>query len=202
MNTVVTMEAVLTLRREASLSVAAAAGSKTILNGRPAGAELFDKVIKHLDGLPTERVVPLSFKDIEFLDYSCADEFLAKILRRIRSGELEGKFIVLQEVTPTVLENIEMALKERDCCCPVLDDAGHVRIVGKISEPLLRTYRFSRERRTITTGDVQDYFKHEDLGTSAASNRLVALCKMGLLYKVQEGPSEHGGRQYVYEAVA
>lgn len=200
MKSVVTMEAVLTLRRESPLGVLATSEQK-ILNGREIGARLFDKIVRQLEQLRSECVVPLSFNGIEFLDYSCADEFLGRLVRRIRSGELEGKFVVIQEASVSVLENIEMALKERDYCCPVLDDAGRIHIVGKVSEPLLRTYRFALERRTVTTGDVQEHFRHENLATSAASNRLVALCKMGLLYKVQEGPSDHGGRQYVYEAV-
>lgn len=189
------------LQRAPAFEVETVAGKK-ILNGREAGVQLFDNTIKYLEGLPTERVVPLSFSGIDFLDFSCADEFLAKILRRIRSGELEGKFIVIKNASETVLENIEIALRERDCCCPLEDAAGKIRPIGKISDPLSRTYHFSLSRRKITTNDVFEHFKREALALSAASNRLVSLNRMGLLYRVTEASSEHGGKQYIYEAVA
>ena len=200
MSPLVTMEANQVLKRAAPLGIVGLAGAD-ILNGRPAGVQVFEQVIRHLQSLPAEQILPLDFQGVKFLDYSCADEIFGKVLARINRGELEGKFVVIQNASETVLENIGMALRERDLCCPALDGEGTIRVAGKISDPLLRTYKLALERRTVTTGDVGEHFRQENLATSAASNRLVALGKMGLLYKVEEGPSEHGGRQYVYVAV-
>jgi predicted transcriptional regulator len=105
---------------------------------------------------------------------------------------------VLQDLSATVRENIEAALRERDLCC-LSQVEDNIEILGKISEPLRQTFEFARHKGFITTADVEKKFK---LQASAGSNRLSTLEKMGLIYKVEEGPTSRGGKQYTFRVVS
>lgn len=191
------MEAVLGLSRADPLQVSSIQDGEGILNGRAQGKRIFEHIVRHLDQLPSEVVLPLNFSGVQFLDISCADEIIGRLITRIRSGELGGKFILIQNADGTVEENIRAALDLRDprLCCP-LEDAGRTRIIGTISEELRETYELALRKGTMTTHDLHGQIA--GLKLTAASNRLITLERMGLLYKV---PADRGGRQFVYQAV-
>src|SRR5438128_2232866 len=89
-------------------------GSADILSGREEGKALAEKALKHLEVLEPDSILPLDFSKVKFIDFSCADEFLTKIIRRITSGELGTRFIVLQGMPLNVEENISAVLIIRD----------------------------------------------------------------------------------------
>lgn len=192
------LEAAPSLRPVAAFQVSAQvpANERKILNGRDVGARIFEKIVSELRSLG-DVIIPLSFRDVEFLDFSCADEIVCKMLLRIRAGELGSRF-VLTDITGSLLENAEVALNERDLCC-VLREEAVTRVIGKISDPLRETWEFAKKKGIVTTRDVEDHFR---IKTSASSNRLASLERMGLLILTQEGPTDRGGRQYTYQAVA
>lgn len=172
------------------------ADERKILNGRPLGAKIFETIINKLRS-SGDVILPLDFGGVEFLDFSCADEIVCKLLARIRSGELSAR-VALSNIEGSILENVEAALNEREMCC-VLREAAVTRVIGKLSDPLRETWEYARKKQMITTRDVEDHFR---IKTSASSNRLASLEKMGLLYFMQEGPTDRGGRQYTYQAIA
>lgn len=194
--------AVLGLNKVAPLQLSAlrtgadTANGRTLLNGRPVGKQIFETLIHEIDKLPSETVLPLSFRDVGFLDISCADEIVCRLITRIKTGELGGKFVILQDVDETVLENLEAALKEKKLCC-LLEDGSRPRIIGEISNELRETYELSVRKGIMTTNELRHQIT--DLKLNAASNRLVRLEEMGLLYKVG---TERGGRIFTYQAVA
>ncbi|MEQ1882143.1 MAG: hypothetical protein ABL878_14360 [Burkholderiales bacterium] len=196
------MEAVLGLSRVVPVSVSAlhteadAGGNPALLNGRVAGKQIFEKIIRHLDHQQSEIVLPLDFQGITFLDISCADEIICRLVARIKARELGGKFIILMNVDDTVRENVEAALKEKKLCC-LIDEGDKTRICGVISDELRETYDLAVRKSTITTSQLQDWVSN--LKLNAASNRLVRLEEMGLLYKVG---AERSGRIFTYQAVA
>ena len=184
------------LTRAAILSVRTLAGTD-ILNGREEGRKVFEKLVKHLESQPLDTILPLSFAGIKFLDYSCADEIVYRTISRITSGELGARFIVLQNVSTSLEENITVALNTRDVCC-LLEEQKEIRVIGKISDPISNTYSFAARKGMITAGEVGDEVKTK---VSASSNRLTTLERMGLIYKVEEVPTGRGGKQYVYRVV-
>jgi len=172
-----------------------------ILNGRDQGKALREKILAHLEKEPVDIIMPISFEHVDFMDYSLTDEMLCKLIRRIISGELGERYIVVESLNESLKENINVALKERELCCVYVKSDGKVEILGKLSTPLRETYEYAVEQKKITTRDIFDVKKFNLENISAASNRLTRLEKLGLLHNNKDEVVEGGGRQFVFEAI-
>ena len=89
-----------------------------ILSGRPKGAELLEALMAHLRDSPEYSAAPLDFSGVSFVDVSCADEMLNKLLLRLRSGELHyfdhPRLGMLALVTPFTYPVVEEASEAVD----------------------------------------------------------------------------------------
>ena len=101
-------------------------GRTDLLNGRQAGRELADRLLAQLAASEPDSILPVSFGKLRFMDFSCADELLTRVLRRIRSGELGTRFILLQDLPPSVEENIAAVFALRDLVCPKRTKGGKI----------------------------------------------------------------------------
>lgn len=174
-------------------------GKSELLNGRREGRELADRLLGHLADMEPDSILPVHFSKVSFMDFSCADELMTRVLRRIKSGELGTRFVLVAEMSPSVEENITAALEIRELVCPKLTKEGKIELVGKIGPELSDTYRLAVRKGRITARDVLAIAP--EVGISAISNRLAKLQTMGLLMRTREAAPESGGRQFVYEAV-
>jgi hypothetical protein len=174
-------------------------GRTDLLNGRQEGRELADRLLAQLAASEPDSILPVDFGKVSFMDFSCADELMTRVLRRIRSGELGTRFILLQDIPPSVEENLAAVFAIRDLVCPKLTKGGKVELLGKIGPELTETYKLAVRKGQITARDVMAIAP--DVGISAISNRLAKLQTMGLLVRTKEGAPESGGRQFVYQAV-
>jgi predicted transcriptional regulator len=170
-----------------------------MLSGREEGARIREAILKKLESEAADIVLPLNFSKVKFIDFSFADEVICRLLRRIQSGELGDKFVVLEELSDSLKENISVALKERELVCVYVKQNSEVEILGKLSDELRNTYFAAVSKGKITTRDIFDLDKMDNI--SAASNRLTRLKDMGLLTKTKDEVVTGGGRQYVYEAI-
>ncbi|MFA6357403.1 MAG: hypothetical protein WCY09_01860 [Candidatus Omnitrophota bacterium] len=170
-----------------------------MLSGREEGARIRESILKRLESEPVDVILPLNFSKVKFIDFSFVDETLCRIIRRILSGELGDKFVVLEELSDSLKENINVALKERELVCVYTKQNSEVEILGKLSEELRNTYFAAVSKSKITTRDIFDLDKMDNI--SAASNRLTRLKDMGLLTKTKDEVVTGGGRQYVYEPI-
>jgi hypothetical protein len=174
-------------------------GRTDLLNGRQAGRELADRLLAHLAASEPDSILPVDFGKVSFMDFSCADELLTRVLRRIRSGELGTRFILLQDIPPSVEENIAAVFAIRDLVCPKRTKGGKIELLGKIGPELAATYQLAVRKVKITARDVMAIAP--DVGISAISNRLAKLQTMGLLVRTKEAAAQSGGRQFVYQVV-
>ncbi|MCI0371428.1 MAG: hypothetical protein L0214_08605 [candidate division NC10 bacterium] len=174
-------------------------GKTDVLNGRREGRALADRLLAHLAAIEPDSILPLDFGQVRFMDFSCADELLTRVLRRIRSGELGTRFILLQDLAPSVEENLAAVFQIRDLVCPKRTKGGKIELLGKIGPELAETYQLAVRKGRITARDVMAIAP--DVGISAISNRLAKLQTLGLLVRTQEGAPGTGGRQFVYQAV-
>jgi predicted transcriptional regulator len=172
---------------------------KDVLSGRQEGATYREALIKRLEIEAPDVVLPIDFSKVKVVDFSFADEFLCRIIRRVLSGDLGEKYIVVESLTESLKENIGMALKERELACIYIKPDSSVEILGKISDELKKTYLAAVDKGKITARDVQEFDSMDNI--SAASNRLTRLKDLGLLRKTTDEAITGGGRQYVYEPV-
>lgn len=172
-----------------------------ILNGRDQGKAVREKILAYLEKEPIDIILPISFEKVDFMDYSFTDEMLCKLIRRIMSGELGERYIVVESLNESLKENIDVALRERELCCVYATDDNKNEILGKLSTPLRETYEYAIEQKKITTRDIFEVKKFKLENISAASNRLTRLEKLGLLHNNKDEVVGGGGRQFVFEAI-
>lgn len=174
-----------------------------ILNGREQGKRIREEILKRLARESLDIILPLNFERVKFIDFSFADEMLGTLLRRILSGELGERYIVLESLNNSLKENIDVALKARELVCVYVNARGEDEILGKLSEQLRETYFAAVRKGKITAREVLNQFEnlHSMHHISAASNRLTRLQEMGLLCKTKDEVVNGGGRQYVYEPI-
>ena len=174
-------------------------GGTDLLNGRRQGRALADRLLAHLAAVAPDSILPVDFGKVTFMDFYCADELMTRVLRRIRSGELGTRFILLQDLAPSVEENLAAVCAIRDLVCPKRTTGGTIDLLGKIGPELTETYKLAVRKGKITAREVMAIAP--GVGISAISNRLAKLQTMGLLVRTQEVAPESGGRQFVYQAV-
>ncbi|MBU4257676.1 STAS-like domain-containing protein, partial [Patescibacteria group bacterium] len=80
---------------------------------RNSGQVIRERIEKDIAKEKDGEVIALDFSKIEIIDYSCADEIVAKLISRLQSGEYGDKYIVLSGLNENQKENIEVALERK-----------------------------------------------------------------------------------------
>ena len=81
---------------------------------RPSGQVIRERVERDIEKEDDGAVIALDFSKIGIVDYSCADEIVAKVISRLLSGEYGDRYIVLSGLNENQKENIEVALERKD----------------------------------------------------------------------------------------
>lgn len=175
---------------------------------RETGRIILERIERELE---KAEVIYLDFSKIGIIDYSCADEIIAKLVSRLLSGEYGVKFIVLTDLNPTQEENIHVALEKKKLALlkqtaikGLTPKKGSrtakgqgLEIIGFIANHLREVFDLVNERGKLTAKELADEL---DLELNTAATRLLNLYKKYLVTRTEETSSE-GGRQFVYGRV-
>ena len=149
-------------------------------------------IVKEDDGT----VVRLDFSKIGIVDYSCADEIVAKLVSRLLSGEYGDKYIVLTGLNENQKENLEVALERKGLAVMArMKDGGNV-LVGNLNNYLKETLHLILKRGKITAKELSDSLRLE---ANTSGTRLLNLHKKRLVKRIDE--TRNGGRIWAYEKV-
>ena len=173
------------------------AAPNNILSGRERGKEHLDRLMDHLRESDPEAVTPLDFSRIEFIDISCADEFLTKLLMRIGSGELGNRYVYIQVANLSVRETLEAVLKLRGLAA-LFKEGDRVEVLGQLKTPIREALEVLLEKKKGTSSELAEALRKN---VNIACNRLNALQRMGLVCRVRDISVAGGGRQYFYESI-
>ena len=80
---------------------------------RPSGQMIRDRIEKDIAKEEDGAVLTIDFSKIGVIDYSCADEIVAKLISRLLSNEYGNKYIILTGLNENQKENIEVALERK-----------------------------------------------------------------------------------------
>jgi hypothetical protein len=149
-------------------------------------------IAKEKDG----EVVALDFSEINIIDYSCADEIVAKLISRLIGSEYGEKYIVLAGLNENQRENIEVALERKELAVLARMRDGSQILIGSLNNYLKTTLDFVIEKGRITAKDMSDALKLE---MNTSGTRLLNLHKKKLIRRIEE--IRDGGRILVYEHV-
>ena len=171
------------------------------MTGRSRGVrirEAIEKVFGEEKG--TLRIV-LDFSGIGSIDFSWADEVVAKMISRLWSGEYGEKFLVLKNLSPSQAENIGVAL-ERKKLAVLATGTEEWQLIGSLNNYLIHTLTRVMKRRQLTLRELSE---EEGIEMNTSGTRLLNLYKKRLVVRVEGAimgkEDSHRGRQYIYQSL-
>lgn len=174
-----------------------------LLNGstnlvtRETGVVIRERLERELTGTSDPTVAFLDFSGVGVIDYSCADEVIAKLISRLLSGEYGDKFVVLEGLSPNQMENIEVALERKKLAVLYLQEGGGWQVIGFLNNYLRKTLVSVMERGSMT---LRELAQQGGIGLNTGGTRLLNLYKKRLIWRSEE-VSREGGRQFAYKSL-
>ncbi len=170
-------------------------GSKDLVT-RPSGQAIRERVERDIEKEPDGTVIALDFSSIGVIDYSCADEIIAKLVSRLLSNEYGDRYLILTGLNDNQKENIEVALERKDLAVMAETRQGARIVLGNLNNYLKDTLDLIVKKKRVTSKDLADARKLE---ANTSGTRLLNLHKKRLARRVEESRTE--GRIWVYEAL-
>ena len=112
-------------------------GSKG-MTGRSRGAKIREFIEKILREEKDALLLILDFSGVGTIDFSWADEVVAKIISRMWGGEYGEKYLVLKNLNTSQVENINVALERKRLAALATGSEGW-RIIGSLNNYLAHT---------------------------------------------------------------
>jgi hypothetical protein len=170
-------------------------GSKDLVT-RPSGQVIRSRIEKDIEKEKDGEIIALDFSEIGIIDYSCADEVVAKLISRLLSGEYGEKYIILTGLNENQKENIEVALERKELAVIAEMGNGKRILLGSLNNYLKETLNFIIKKDKITAGDLSESL---NLPANTSGTRLLNLYKKKLVKRIEE--IRDGGRVWVYEKI-
>ena len=183
---------------ERVLGLSALAGPQPDLFEAAEAAPMELVVLKEIQELPPGGLLVLDFGGIRVSSES-ARQLLRRVLHRLRSGELEDRFLVLSALRGSRY-NVQVMLQGEDLVAVErLAESPGARLIGRPESALQQTFAALLARPVATASEIRDVLGLNS--TQAATNRLSALVKAGGARRIAEQSLEGGGREFVFAAV-
>ena len=171
------------------------------LTGRSRAIKIREFIEKALAEERDALVVVLDFSGVGPIDFSWADEMVAKMVSRLWGGEYGEKFLVLKGLHDPQLENISVALERKRLALLTIGPEGW-KIIGSLNNYLARTLLHVMEKRQVTLRGLSE---EEGIGMNTSGTRLLNLYKKKLVVRIEGGPAGkedlRRGRQFIYQSL-
>jgi hypothetical protein len=161
---------------------------------RPSGQVIRERIEKNIEAEKNGEVIALDFSEIGIIDYSCADEIVAKLISRLWGNEYGDRYIILTGLNENQKENIEVALERKDIAVIARMKDGKEILLGNLNNYLLKTLEVVITKDRITTKDLSEIM---NLEANTSGTRLLNLHKKRLVMRNEE--IRDGGRIWVYD---
>lgn len=171
------------------------------MTGRTRGVKVREYIERVLRGGKGPLLVVLDFSGIGSIDFSWADEVVAKMISRLWGGEYGEKFIILKGLNASQVENISVALERKRLAALATGSEGW-QIIGSLNNYLAHTLRQVMEKRGLTLRQLSE---EEGIGMNTSGTRLLNLYKKRLVVRMEgtatRRDESHRGRQFVYRSL-
>lgn len=173
------------------------AGDEVHLVTRATGQAVRAFIARELGALAPGRVMTLDFSGVGIIDFSCADECLAKLVTRLIAGEYGEKYLRLTGLGESQRENIHVALERKRLPALLVNPDGSWDCLGTITPHLRATLHLLVDRGRISAREMVGLL---DLELTTSSTRLGSLHRLRLVRR-RERIIGDGGREFVYEGL-
>ena len=168
-------------------------GSKDLVT-RQSGQAIRERIERDIEQEPEGSVIALDFTKIGVIDYSCADEIVAKLVSRLLASEYGDKYLLLAGLNENQKENIEVAVERKDLAVMAEMKDGSRSVLGNLNSYLKDTLDFIVKKKKATSKELSDAKKIE---ANTSGTRLLNLYKKRLVKRVEEVRSD--GKIWAYE---
>jgi hypothetical protein len=168
-------------------------GSKDLVT-RPSGETIRRRIERDIEKEPEGTVIALDFSKIGIIDYSCADEIIAKLMSRLLSGEYGDKYLLLTGLNDNQEENIEVALERKGLAVVAEMRDGERSVLGELNNYLKDTFDFIVKKKKTSSKELSDAKKIE---SNTSGTRLLNLHKKRLVRRAETIGAE--GKVWLYE---
>lgn len=161
---------------------------------RQSGQVIRERIERDIEKEEERAIIALDFSNIGIIDYSCADEIVAKLISRLLSNEYGDKYLILTGLNDNQKENIEVALERKYLAVMAEMRDGKKLLTGNLNNYLKETLQLILREENITSKDLAGSMKLE---ANTSGTRLLNLHEKRLVRRVEE--IRNGGRIWVYE---
>ncbi len=163
---------------------------------RPSGQTVRNRIERDIEKEKDREIIALDFSRIGVIDYSCADEVVAKLVSRLLGGEYGDKYIILTGLNENQKENIEVALERKELAVMAQMKNGKKILLGSLNNYLKETLNLILKKGKITAKELSEAMRLE---ANTSGTRLLNLHKKRVVKRIEE--IIDGGRVWVYERI-
>lgn len=161
---------------------------------RQSGQVIRERIERDIEKEDDSAVIALDFSKIGVIDYSCADEIIAKLVSRLLGGEYGDRYILLTGLNENQKENIEVALERKNLAVPAETVEGKRLLLGSLNNYLKETLQCIEKKGKVTSREISETM---GLEANTSGTRLLNLHKKRLVKR--ESETGIGGRVWVYK---
>lgn len=158
---------------------------------RPTGAAVRQEIEQQLERVRDRTLTVIDFSHVGLLDFSCADEVVAKLLLRYCAGAPpHDGYFVFRGVREVHLDAIEAVLERHRLALIVQTEDGLVRLIGEVSDAERAAWAQLDAAGRCSAAELS-----AALGLAAGDAEVVldALCRRRLAMSVEQGFIAVGG---------
>ena len=163
---------------------------------RPSGQVVRNRIEADIAKEEDGAVIALDFSKVGIIDYSCADEIVAKLISRLLGGEYGNRYFVLAGLNENQEENIEVALERKGLAAIAGKRNGEKVLLGSLHNYLKETLDLIMKEGRVTAKELSQAM---NLEANTSGTRLLNLHKKRLVKRIEE--IREGGRVWVYESI-
>ncbi|MBC7789086.1 MAG: hypothetical protein H7Z74_03985 [Anaerolineae bacterium] len=150
---------------------------------RPTGAAVRTGIEQQLAELADRTVTIIDFAHVGLLDFSCADEIVAKLLLRIPTGGTRDAYFLFRGVSDSHLEAIEVVLERHGLAAVAQGDNGELMLLGDLGDTQRQAWDAINR---LGRGDLAEVARESDIPADAASQVLDDLWRRRLIMRTDQ----------------
>lgn len=148
---------------------------------RPTGAAVRSQIEQMLLASHERALTVIDFSQVSMIDFSCADEVIAKLLMRYASDDApRDAYFLLRGITEDHCDAIESVLERHELVAAVEENDG-VRIMGTLPDVERRAWNAAYATGRADAGEIA---RRMDMDVADAEAALDSLCRRRLVMRV------------------
>ena len=156
---------------------------------RPTGAAVRSEIEQELDRIGERALTVIDFSHVGLLDFSCADEIVAKLLLQYISTDAPRRevYFLFRGISEAHVEAIEAVLERHKLALVTQHADGETRLLGIIGLEERRAWEIISQLGAGAVADVADVAERTGLSRDDTERTLDTLWRRRLLIRADDG---------------